>query len=419
MKDIFFGCSKKVVRYAYLRRDVENMKKLYNDINESKLIIFKKDENTNRLEVLINKDENKLELVDLIKYNELKELIKNWLNYNIEIEKIVNEKSNLFEYSKLNFDLKNNSIFWLGYDDLNCLSINNKDLKLENKPIYALDISKSLKFLKFINNNIINKEIKFTENMNEILKMNNENATTYSYSKTFIDFINKNNFCPSCAGHVLPVQLGSRLYCLNDSPFNDLNGNCKINLRPNNLQFPRTDPCIIISLYDESGRILLGSNLKRHPVIKENKDNNDKSIELTKKFYSCFAGFMEPGETIEQCCIREVYEETGLKIKTNDIKIIESQPWPFPSNLMIGCIGFVNKEESYDSKININLDKELDDVRWFNSIDVDNVLNNKKDGILSKSNNLIEQWYCPPKESIAGRLIQHCVDKSNNFEGKF
>lgn len=422
MKDIFFGCSKEVVRYAYLRRNVEHMKKLYNQINISKLIIFHNDSKTNKLEVLLTKNKSKLALLDISNFKFFKDVLQKWLTYNINIEETVSKKSTI-EYNKIDSELKDVSLFWLGIDDMQSISIKDDDCEMTGTPIYAIDITKYDKLTEFVNKELIsnNKQFEFSQNVGDILKISNEEATTYAYSKTFIDFINKNNYCPSCAGHVIPVDLGSRLYCLNDSPYIEQIGKCNVNLRPNNLQFPRTDPCIIISLYDEKGRILLGSNTKRHSVARETKidEKTGKSIEITKTFYSCFAGFMEPGETIEHCCIREVYEETGLKIKSNDIKIIESQPWPFPANLMIGCVGIVRKEESDDSKINIHLDNELDDVRWFNPNEVDDVLNKKRDGVLNETDEITEQWYCPPKESVAGRLIQHTVDDSSNLYGKF
>lgn len=429
MKDIFFGCSKQIVRYAYLRRDVEHMKKLYAQVDKSKIIIFNsKTETFRRLEVLLASNKNtrsQLALLDLSKYDLLKKLLQKWLLYNIQMEEIVKNKTTT-DWTTLDSQLKQVSLFWLGMDDMNAITNkqehdNNNDVM--GTPIYAMDISNSDELTSYINNNLIHDKessFRFSSTRGDFLNLENNEATTYGYSKTFLDFIEKNNFCPSCGGHVVAVELGSRLYCLNDSPYPEKFGNCKVNLTSNNLQFPRTDPCIIIALYDETGRILLGSNRRRHPVTSSEEVNpkTGKVIKRNKILYTCFAGFMEPGETIEHCCMREVYEETGLRIQSNDIKIIESQPWPFPASLMVGCIGIVRSAEAVDSKINIDLDKELDHVQWFDPVSVDNVLNKRERGILSCTDDIIEEWQCPPKESVAGRLIQYAAKNEHDSDSK-
>jgi NAD+ diphosphatase len=73
--------------------------------------------------------------------------------------------------------------------------------------------------------------------------------------------------------------------------------------------------------------------------------------------YSLIAGFVEPGETLEECVHREIKEETGLEVK--DIKYISSQPWPFPSQLMVGFTA------QYKGGVFQPQDDELDDARWF------------------------------------------------------
>jgi NAD+ diphosphatase len=73
--------------------------------------------------------------------------------------------------------------------------------------------------------------------------------------------------------------------------------------------------------------------------------------------YSCLAGFVEPGETFEDAVRREVWEEAG--IRTGKVRFMASQPWPFPSSIMIGCIAEALNDD-------IVLDKvELEDGRWF------------------------------------------------------
>ncbi len=102
--------------------------------------------------------------------------------------------------------------------------------------------------------------------------------------------------------------------------------------------FPRTDP-VVIMLVTKGNRVLLG----RSPGWPEG-------------FYSLLAGFMEPGETVEAAVRREVAEETG--VETGTVRLLNSQPWPFPASLMIGCIAAATSEE-------IRLDpEELDDALW-------------------------------------------------------
>ena len=102
--------------------------------------------------------------------------------------------------------------------------------------------------------------------------------------------------------------------------------------------FPRTDP-VVIMLITRGNSTLLG----RSPGWPEG-------------MYSCLAGFVEPGETIEAAVRREVFEEAGIRV--GDVGYVASQPWPFPASLMFGCHG-----EALDEQIIID-PAELEDARW-------------------------------------------------------
>ncbi|QPC43850.1 NAD(+) diphosphatase [Kaustia mangrovi] len=103
--------------------------------------------------------------------------------------------------------------------------------------------------------------------------------------------------------------------------------------------FPRTDP-VVIMLAIRGDKCLLGRQSRFAPGV-----------------YSALAGFVEPGETIEDACRRELMEEAG--IATGAVRYHSSQPWPFPSSLMIGLMA-----DALDEEISL-VDEELEDARWF------------------------------------------------------
>jgi NAD+ diphosphatase len=102
--------------------------------------------------------------------------------------------------------------------------------------------------------------------------------------------------------------------------------------------YPRTDP-VVIMLITDGNRTLLG-----------------RSPHWPEKMYSCLAGFLEPGETLEAAVAREVKEETDIDI--GPVQYVASQPWPYPSSLMIGCMA-----SATSTKIKID-PNELDDAMW-------------------------------------------------------
>ena len=105
------------------------------------------------------------------------------------------------------------------------------------------------------------------------------------------------------------------------------------------MHFPRTDP-VAIMLVEHEGDVLLGRQSRFAP-----------------RMYSALAGFVEPGETLEEAVAREVLEEAG--VHCGEVRYVASQPWPFPSQLMIGCHAMATTRD-------ITVDEtELEDVRWF------------------------------------------------------
>jgi NAD+ diphosphatase len=134
--------------------------------------------------------------------------------------------------------------------------------------------------------------------------------------------------------------------------------------------FPRTDP-VAIMLAVTREKCLLG-----------------RSPHFPPGMYSCLAGFIEPGETIEDAVRREIFEESGIRI--GRVAYHASQPWPFPHSLMIGCFGEAMTDE-------IDADREeLEDCRWFSRAEVLKVIaGTHEDGVTM-----------PPKGAIAAHLIR-------------
>jgi NAD+ diphosphatase len=142
-------------------------------------------------------------------------------------------------------------------------------------------------------------------------------------AKAILSWHARHGFCANCGAATRPAAAGWRREC-------DV---CKAQ------HFPRTDP-VVIMLALEGERCLLGRQ-SRWP----------------KGMYSCLAGFVEPGEAIEEAVRREIREESG--IACGEIAYLASQPWPFPSSLMIGCFA---RALSRDIVVD---GEELEDARWF------------------------------------------------------
>lgn len=139
------------------------------------------------------------------------------------------------------------------------------------------------------------------------------------------------------------------------------------------LHFPRTDP-VVIMLSVKGDKALLGRSPKFPPG-----------------WYSTLAGFVEPGETIEDAVRRETMEEAG--IRTGRVTLMANQPWPFPASLMIGAYAEALSEE-------ITIDREeLEDCRWFSREEIRQML----------AGTHPEGLGVPAKMSIASHLIAHFV----------
>ena len=144
-------------------------------------------------------------------------------------------------------------------------------------------------------------------------------------ARSLIQWHERRNFCSNCAARLEIADAGYRRHC----------PSCGMD------HFPRTDPVAIMVVRHE-GSILLGRQKAWKPGM-----------------FSALAGFVEPGETIEDAARREGFEEAGVRVGA--VRYVTSQPWPFLSNLMIGLIGEATTRE-------IVLDEnELEEARWFSA----------------------------------------------------
>lgn len=138
--------------------------------------------------------------------------------------------------------------------------------------------------------------------------------------------------------------------------------------------FPRTDPAVIVAVESEDGeRLLLGANAN-----------------WNGRMYSCFAGFVEAGESLESTVHREIEEEAGVLL--NGVRYVSSQSWPYPRSLMVGFRATASDERRARPD-----GEEIIDVRWFTRAEIASALNGDGPvglpGPASIARELIEDWY--------------------------
>ncbi len=146
---------------------------------------------------------------------------------------------------------------------------------------------------------------------------------TYGGARSLVDWHARHRFCARCGSPTRVAKGGWQRDC----------PACEAQ------HFPRTDP-VTIMLVEHDDQLLLGRQPRFPPRI-----------------FSALAGFVEPGETIEEAVAREVLEEAGVRVR--DVTYLASQPWPFPSQLMIGCHSIAE-----DPALTIDT-TELEEARWF------------------------------------------------------
>jgi NAD+ diphosphatase len=191
-----------------------------------------------------------------------------------------------------------------------------------------------------------------------------EHLPPIAQAKAVLHWHARHRFCPNCGAATQVVDGGWRRDC----------ANCKTQ------HFPRTDP-VVIMLAVDGERCLLGRSPRFVPTM-----------------WSCLAGFVEPGESIEDAVHRETREEAG--ITCGRVVYYRSQPWPFPTTLMIGC-----HAEALSSDIVVD-HAELEDARWFSKDEIVTMLMRKHPNGLT----------APPPVAIAHHIIRAWVEDEISFD---
>ncbi|MGB8327250.1 MAG: NAD(+) diphosphatase [Steroidobacteraceae bacterium] len=180
-----------------------------------------------------------------------------------------------------------------------------------------------------------------------------DQAGLLAYARALSIWRLRHRFCGACGAVTHPVEAGHLLRCTNPECGGEI--------------FPRIDPAIIV-LVTDGERALLG-----------------RQASWPRGRYSTIAGFVEPGESLEDAVARETHEETGVAVRR--IEYHSSQPWPFPSSLMLGFTAYAAPGAA------VSVGAELEDARWFT-----------RDEIAAGTALL------PTRTSISYRLIEHWFD---------
>jgi NAD+ diphosphatase len=190
-------------------------------------------------------------------------------------------------------------------------------------------------------------------------------AAVAAQARHLIDWHARHRFCPGCGGATRPVEAGWSRRC-------EASG-CGA------LHFPRTDP-VVIMLVTDGERCLLG----RQP-------------RWPRPFFSALAGFVEPGETLEEAVRREVREEASVEV--GEVRYRRSQPWPFPASLMLGC-----RARACSRTIRVDA-HELEEAAWFS-----------RDEVRAALAGATARLAVPPPLAIAHHLLREWAEEPDGAE---
>ena len=180
-------------------------------------------------------------------------------------------------------------------------------------------------------------------------------ACVFARARSLIAWHGRRRYCSNCASKMQALDGGTRLKC----------PQCAMN------HFPRVDPSVIMLPY-AGDKCVMG-----------------RQASWPQGLYATLAGFIEPGETVEQACRRETAEEIHRPVTR--VEYVASQPWPFPSSLMIGLMAEIEPGE-------VVPDDDLEDARWFTRDEVREIYQGE-----------VARW-APPEFSISRLLIDRWLN---------
>ena len=225
---------------------------------------------------------------------------------------------------------------------------------LNDSTYFTIDMSKSTQSAESIEKLT---DYKFEDSRTAAEALELEDTGILAQARAQINWHNRHGFCSVCGNETSVKRGGQKRECTK----------CEAE------HFPRVDPVIIMVVHDQD-YCLLGQSRGR--------------LAATNR-YSALAGFVDQAETIEEAVAREVMEEAGIRVK--NVTYHSSQPWPFPSSLMIGCHAQADTTE-------IIMDtEEMTDVKWFSRQEVLAALNGENSNLLipgriAIAHHLIRSW---------------------------
>jgi NADH pyrophosphatase NudC (nudix superfamily) len=208
-----------------------------------------------------------------------------------------------------------------------------------------------------------------TDDLTDTAESDGSELSTFLWAQSLLKHRLSFVYCPTCATKLTPRHHGRHSACLACTPARDY--------------YPRVDPVVITLIVDRSESESLSSSsvlLCRLPTS-------------PKRRYSCVAGFLEPGESVEACVRREAQEEVGVVV--GRVRYLCSEAWPTEvgSNLMIGCVAEVNGKDFTVNR------EELEDARWFTKREVSDIFEKR-----------IDEFILPEHYTTAYKLLRSWVN---------
>jgi NAD+ diphosphatase len=246
-------------------------------------------------------------------------------------------------------------------DDLSLILVKPDHLNLTaeqaSKYVSLLGISESKTYLAYFTNEDDLTEASWVSLRNVGSQLTSFDVGLATSATALGAWHNNHQFCAKCGAKTLVTGAGWSRTCSVEKTEH----------------YPRTEPAMIVAVEDEAGRILLG-----------------RRKEWAPGWFSTLAGFVEAGESVEACVVREVFEESGIKVDRQSLRYLGSQPWPFPASLMLGY-----RATALTTNLK-NDDDEMAEVRWFSRDEFTQACENKTLQLPNTTTiawHLIGHWY--------------------------